>query len=265
MGTRIDPAATIADAAREIHERGFTILPGLLDPDRVATARRALDEVFAAEADIAAERRWLTDAYRVGYMLPAKHRDFATMWDRDAAVGLARAVLGEDAVLAAFNGMAMLPRGAGQSLHRDHPVPTPGVTLCINIVCALDPFTPANGATRLVPGSHRSISPGSTTITSEQRRDLERRALTPELAPGCAVAFDATLWHAAGRNTTAGHRRALHMFFARPWMRPHWDFPGSLPAETAARLTDEQRRRLGYGDGPRRYDAAARRVVRGNP
>ncbi len=255
--------ATAIDAARRIREHGYAVLPNLLTPAQVEEACRALDEVFTTEADIAAERLWLTDAYRVAYMLPAKHVTFATLWDRPASVELARSVLGSDAVLAGFNGIAMLARGEGQSLHRDHPVPTPGVTLFVNIVCALDPFTRANGATRLVPGSHAWTEPGSTTITDDERTALEERAVTLEIAPGSAVAFDATLWHAAGRNATDGQRRALHMFFARPWVQPHWDFPASLPAQVAATFTDEQRTLLGFGNTARRYDASKRRVIRG--
>ena len=260
----IPPAPTPTTAAGlEIRDRGFTVLAGLLSPAQVDAAVDALDAVFAAESDVAAERGWRTDAYRVAYMLPAKHDTFTTLWNRPASVDLACCVLGPDAVLAAFNGMSMQPRGTGQSLHRDHPVPTPGVTLFLNVVCALDPFTVANGATRLVPGSHRSITPDSDAVTPEERARMEERAITVELPAGSAVAFDATLWHAASRNTTDGERRALHMFFARPWVQPHWDFPASLPAGTAARLTERERALLGFGNTARRYDAEARRVVRG--
>lgn len=260
-----DPVPTTAEAARRVREQGFAVLPELLSATQVEAARRALDEVFAAESDIAADRRWLTDAYRVAYMLPAKHETFTTLWDLPHSVALAQVVLGSDAVLASFNGMAMLPRGEGQSLHRDHPVPTPGVTLFMNVVCALDPFTVANGATRLVPGTHLSSTPGSSTITADEREQMESRTVTVELPPGSAVAFDATLWHAASRNTTDGQRRALHMFFARPWVQPHWDFPASLSDATASALTEEQRRLLGFGNTPARYEAATRRVHRGGP
>lgn len=256
-------SGSTTDAAREIRDRGFTVIPDLLSPDEVGAAVRALDAIFDAESDIAAKNGWLTDAYRVTYMLPAKGATFTTLWDRPASVDIARAVLGPDPVLAAFNGMSMLPRGSGQSLHRDHPVPTPGVTLFLNVVCALDPFTTANGATRLVPGSHMSPTPRSETVTDGERAEMEGRAVTVELPTGSAVAFDAALWHAGSRNTTDAQRRALHMFFARPWVQPHWDFPASLPAGTAARLTERQRTLLGFGNTARRYDAKTRRVVRG--
>lgn len=257
------PAATTADHTRQIHEQGFTLIPGLLSGDQVDAARTALEQVFDEEADIARDRRWLTEAYRVAYMLPAKHETFTTLWDRPDAIELARAVLGQDAVLASFNGMTMMPRGSGQSLHRDHPVPTPGVTLFLNIVCALDRFTPANGATRLVPRSHLSLTPDSATVTADEREEMEARAVRVELEPGDAVAFDAALWHAGSSNSTDGERRALHIFFARPWVQPHWDFPASLPAEKVSLLSEDQRALLGFGNTARRYDSVGRRVVRG--
>lgn len=239
---------------------GFVILPGLLADDQRRAALRALDEVFDREADIADVRRWRTDAYRVAYMLPAKHRTFLELWDQPELMALAATVLGDDFVLAGLNGMSMNPRGPGQPLHRDHPVTTAGVTLYLNVVCALDEFTVQNGATRVVAGSHRVDTPDALQITSAERAELEAAAKPLTIPAGDAVVFDATIWHAASANTTDAPRRALHLFFCRRWVQPHWDFPGSLPAEWAAELSPRQRAVLGFGNTAARYDHEQRRA-----
>jgi len=239
----------LSDAVAAIADAGYTVVPGVLDGDAVARCITALEEVFAAEEDIADVRQWRTSAYRVAYLLPAKHPVFLDLCRPGPLVELAAAVLGADSVIAGCNGLAMLPGGTGQPLHRDHPDPTPGTTLYLHTVVALDRFTVANGATRIVPGSHRDPAIGAS----------EAAARPVELTPGAAVVFDACCLHAGSANTTAEPRRALHLFFARRWVQPHWDFPGSLRPDDAAQLDDERRRLLGFGNVPARYDHDARR------
>lgn len=245
-------------AAEGVRADGYCVVPDVLSPDEVAGAIDALDEVFRSEDDIAADRRWLTDVYRVAYALPAKHPVFLELCHHPGLVGLAREVLGPDCVVAGFNGLSTVPGGRAQDLHADHPVPTPGTPLYLHLVCALDPFTVANGATRVVPGSH--LAP----VAPDRRDALEREAIPLAAPAGAAVAFDAALWHAASANATAAPRRALHVFFGRRWVQPHWDFPATLDPEVAAGLSDEQRDLLGFTARPRRFDRAGRRVVRGD-
>lgn len=249
--------ATPTEISERIATDGHAIVRQVLDDtDRAATID-ALERIFAGEADIAEERRWSTDAYRVSYALPAKDPVFLSLCTRPAVLALARAVLGDDCVIAGFNGQTMQPCGSGQPLHRDHPVPTPGMTMYLHAVCALDPFTVANGATRVVTASHRG------SRAERDPAELEAMAIPIPLGAGDAVAFDGTLVHAAGANTTTGRRRALHLFFARPWVVPHWDFAATFDADAASALSEEQRRLLGFEAKPRRFDLTARRVVRG--
>ncbi len=236
-----------------IDQHGFAVVPSVLDADMVARCGDALDEVFEAEGDIAEARRWLTTAYRVAYMLPAKHSVFLDLCRPGRLTALSAAVLGDDCVIAGFNGQSMIPGGEGQPLHRDHAVQTPGVTLYLHSVVALDRFNITNGATRLVPGSHRDALRGAEPAS------MESHARHVELEPGDAVVFDATCVHAGSANTSTRPRRALHVFFARRWVQPHWDFPGSLRPHDADGLDAERRRLLGFGNVPARYDHAARR------
>ncbi|WCO66999.1 phytanoyl-CoA dioxygenase family protein [Iamia majanohamensis] len=256
-GPAAGPSADHDTVVAALADDGCAVVPDLLGPDEVARATAALEEVFASEADVAGERGWRTDAYRVAYALPAKDPTFLDLCTHSGLGGLADAVLGPDCVVAGFNGQTMVPGGTGQRLHRDHPVPTPGTTLFLHLVCALDAFTPSNGATRVVPGTHREPPADDADLAA-----LEDRAVVLAAPAGAAVAFDATLVHAAGANATGAPRRALHVFFARPWVQPHWDLLGSLAPEVAADLTADQRRRLGGATGPRRFDRATRTVLR---
>ncbi|NLV56238.1 MAG: hypothetical protein GXY13_11570 [Acidimicrobiales bacterium] len=251
-----DRGAVPSAVAVEVADRGWAAVPGLLEAAVLAPARAALDAVFAAEDDIAADRGWATEVHRVAYALPAKDRLFVDLFTDPAVVAVAAAVLGDDCVLAGANGLDLPPGSPGQGLHRDHPVPTPGWTAYLHVVAALDDFTADNGATVVVDASHRE--PRAEIATGE----LADAARAVPIAAGDAVCFDGAVVHAAGPNRTGSRRRALHAFFARPWVMPHWDFPATLPEDVAASLDDRQRRLFGFDARPRRWDPATRRVHR---
>lgn len=241
---------------RQLAAAGAEVWPSVLSEDLRVAALDALESVFADEADVAVERGWSTATYRVSYALAAKRRLFAELCGHRPIVERVREVLGGDCVVAGCNGIDLHPGGPAQALHRDHPVPTPGVTLYLHVVCALDAFTEESGATRVVAGSHHD----DVTVAP----DAAARPARPVLAPaGAAVAFDGALLHAAGPNRTPGPRRALHLFYARPWVAPHWDLPASIPPEIWSELGAEQRALLGGEARIKRFDPTRREVVRG--
>jgi len=234
--------------ASEILTRGYTTMSNVLDARDVGRCLLALEEIFAAEDDIAVLREWKTPAYRVAYMLPAKHEVFLELCRPSALSEAAATLLGADSVIAGFNGLDMRAGGEPQPLHRDHPVPTPGVPLYLHAVIALDAFTAASGATRIVPASHLDTE---AAPPFDRFEDAVSRVL---LVPGDAVLYDAACIHAGSANRTATPRRALHVLFARRWVLPRWDFRGSIRERDAAGLDEERRRLLGFGNTAARYD-----------
>lgn len=249
----------LASHAAELRRRGYTIVTGVLTPDEVAAARAALDAVFTRERALAPRRGWLTDAYRVAYMLPQKHALFRSFCERAELLALMRAVLGPGCVLGSLNGLDMLPGGAGQELHIDQSESVPGTLLTVNALHTLDDFTSANGCTRLVPCSHERTWTGTPAEVAE----AEAEAIPLEAPAGSLIAYSGGAWHAGGANRTGRPRRAIHAFFVRPWVQPHWDFRASLSWRAARALTAEQRSLLGFALGPRRYDAWADRSYLG--
>ena len=246
-----------ADALRT---RGFTVIPDVWSPAQIAASRAALDDVFRREAAVAAERGWRNDRYHVSYMLAAKHPQFVTAFQHDTLLALMRTMLGARCQLSSLNGFAMVPGGRAQALHIDQRESAGDTVLGLNTVHPLDDFTCANGATRLVPGSHRRPWTGQADDIDAAETD----AIQIEATAGSVIVYNAAVWHAGSRNATTQPRRSLHAFFVREWVRPDWDFPRSLPAHVAATLTPDQRQLLGFDAGPSRYDLAAQREVVGH-
>jgi ectoine hydroxylase-related dioxygenase (phytanoyl-CoA dioxygenase family) len=108
-----------------------------------------------------------------------------------------------------------------------------------NSIWLLDAFTEENGATRVVPGSHRwGKRPGDVmTDTTDQHPD--EVLLLGEA--GTCVVFNAHLWHGGTENKTDRPRRALHAAFVRREHRQQTVQRDYLRPETVKELTSAQR------------------------
>ncbi len=213
--------------ADEIRKQGYTLMPGLVLPERLAQLRSALDAVHAAEADVPRQRA--EPGCLRGYNLIRRHSLFREALQQPEIVGLAEALLGKDCILHSFESRSALPLGGTQSLHRDMPW-VPNTPLSVNVVWMLDDFTEENGATRVVPGSHLRVE------GPERDRVYPDEVLA--VAPaGTLLAFTSHTWHGGGPNRTDRLRRAFHVHYCRNWLKPQRDHPRSLDAAALAGAT----------------------------
>ncbi|WP_404378624.1 phytanoyl-CoA dioxygenase family protein [Caenispirillum salinarum] len=127
-----------------------------------------------------------------------------------------------------------------QVLHGDDemwPVPRGSGENMINAMWALSEFTVENGATRIVPGSHR---------------EPIRRVADPseiayaEMSPGSVVLWRGSALHGGGANWTDGHRRGVVMSYALGWLRQAENQYLVAPPEVARSMPSRLRDLLGY-------------------
>ncbi len=124
------------------------------------------------------------------------------------------ALIGERFFLAQVEGREPLAGGGRQGLHRDLSAQRPGDTAIA--LAFFDDFGPGNGATRLVPGSHRP-GPGEPPAL-----DDELRCMQLEGSAGGILVFDADLLHAGSLNHTGARRRSvLITYFAESHYAAH--------------------------------------------
>ena len=104
---------------------------------------------------------------------------------------------------------------------------------------AITDFTAANGATRLVSGSHVSgVHPDPACDYDE---------VTAEVPGGGAVIWDARTWHASGQNRSDAPRVGVQTSYCAVQIRQLRNFTLGLPPEVQASLSDERRSLLGFG------------------
>jgi Phytanoyl-CoA dioxygenase (PhyH) len=132
------------------------------------------------------------------------------------------------------------PGEAAQSLHRDdgtypfrHPCP-PSV---INTIWALDDFTRDNGATRVIPRSHR---------WSDEFTPLEAHTLPATMPSGSVLFIDGALVHGGGANRSPLSRRAVLISYSLAWLRPAENPQLAVPPAQAKQLSKRLQDLLGY-------------------
>src|SRR5438876_8454075 len=147
--------------------QGFTVLEGLLTPAECDEARAELERIFAAERELPGAPHGPHGAQAYGLMNKAPV--FERLYQLPSLLRLVRHFLGEDAVLSSIQAHRMHPGAPAQGLHYDGSITGPfksapaadrgrrivGHTLGLNVAFCVSPYTRANGATRVVPGSHR--------------------------------------------------------------------------------------------------------------
>lgn len=111
-------------------------------------------------------------------------------------------LIGERFFLAQVEGREPLAGAGHQGLHRDLSAERPGDT--VNALAFFDDYGPANGATRLVPGSHRPAADAPLPDLNDERRSVQLAG-----AAGDIFVFDADLLHAGSLNPTGARRRSI--------------------------------------------------------
>jgi ectoine hydroxylase-related dioxygenase (phytanoyl-CoA dioxygenase family) len=107
----------------------------------------------------------------------------------------------------------LLPGETEQDVHFDdsfYRVPRPRRPLGVSAIWAIDEFTSANGATEVLPGSHR---------WGDEQPSSDAPLVPVEMAAGSVLVFAGTLLHRGGANTTDRPRLAITPQYCEPWCR----------------------------------------------
>jgi ectoine hydroxylase-related dioxygenase (phytanoyl-CoA dioxygenase family) len=201
------PTRDLERALADLDVHGACIVVDALDADLLKEVHTALYR--AAESD--RKRGWRQD-YQYGaddhvnqriWNLPSRDPVFCDLVEHPAALRLAKSALGWPMLLSNISANITGPGTGEMMMHADQgafpgPWDRPHV---INIAWCLDDFTEANGATRVVLGSH--------LLNRQATREEWDAPTAPLIAKaGAMVAVDGRLWHKTGANTTKDQRRA---------------------------------------------------------
>lgn len=221
----------------QLDNDGFAPLYGILSAERVAAFGTRLAELSVIEGSRAgAEVHQEAGTDRLSDLVN-KDPMFDVCFTHPVVLAAIRHVLGEFQ-LSSLNSRAARPGQGHQGLHADWGVLAEGegYQVC-NSIWLLDDFTAENGATRVVPGSHRKRGKRPA-----DELDGDPQATHPDecllVAPaGTVVVFNSHVWHGGTRNDSDRPRRAMHSYFTRRDQPQQLDQAEYLRVRTRDRLS----------------------------
>jgi ectoine hydroxylase-related dioxygenase (phytanoyl-CoA dioxygenase family) len=137
------------------------------------------------------------------------------------------------------------PGADAQYLHRDQwcfdffPFPD-DVQVEVSTIWALDDFTEANGATRVVLGSHLADDPRAFTPADTVAAEMPR---------GSVVLYTGRTVHGGGANTSNHTRTGVNVDYVLGWLRQEENQYLSVPIETVRHLPTRVQQLMGYEMG----------------
>ncbi len=226
---------TLDPATRERLDRdGYAPLPAMLTDEQLDRARTRVAELAAAEGDAAG--REVHQEAGTDRLADLVNKDpvFEVCFTDPRLLAAVAHVLG-DFKLSSLNSRAARPGAGLQALHAEGGPAGPGPYQVCNSIWLLDDFTEENGATRVVPGSHRRTVRVGDELPDPLGPHPEQVTLT---APaGTVIVFNSHLWHGGTRNSTDRPRRALHSYFTGRGNGQQLNQRAFIRPETLARLS----------------------------
>ena len=136
------------------------------------------------------------------------------------------------------------PGESSQILHRDRGVWGGYIPRKIetqfSTVWAINDFTKENGATQVVPGSHK---------WHKDREPLPEEIAYAEMKAGSVFIYTGSVLHGGGTNVTEQPRLGVFLHYAPSWLRQEENQYLSCPPEVAKDFSPELRSLIGYSKG----------------
>ncbi|HEY4378368.1 MAG TPA: phytanoyl-CoA dioxygenase family protein, partial [Acidimicrobiales bacterium] len=151
-------------------------------------------------------------------------------------------VLDAGCLVSSLSSIAIDADETPQPIHADDqliPLPKPHVATVCNTMWALTDFTEANGATRIIPGTH--------TLDHSPTFGQHYDSIPAEMAAGSVLVWHGSLWHGGGANTSGQRRVGIAMNYCAGWIRQQENQQLGIPTDVARSFSPRLQELCGYG------------------
>lgn len=239
------PAATSIDVAHhvaEIARQGFTVLDQVIEPGLVDALDDDLRRIEHDEAVVPAGNDF-EGAHTVRiYNLLARGELYGRIPVHHDVLPVVEGVLDRGCLVSSLSSIAIDPGERAQPLHADDqliPLAKPHAPTVCNTMWALTDFTEENGATRLVPGSHR--------LDHSPHYGGDYDTVPAEMAKGSVLVWHGSLWHGGGANRSSARRVGVAMNYCAGFIRQQENQQLGIPLEVARTFSPRLRELCGFG------------------
>lgn len=176
------------------------------------------------------------------YALLAKAPPIAKIIENPVTLAIIDRLLPPNYLLSACLAINVHPGETPQRFHSDDSSSRlwkPPHRWCgISTIWSFDDFTDDNGATEVIPGSHR--------WAEEDFPAAEDQAVKVEMPAGSVVIFAGNLLHRGGANKSQGKRLGITPQYCAPWLRQLENMVLAVPPDVAEQYSDRVQSLLGY-------------------
>lgn len=217
----------------EIEENGYTILQSVLAPDLVDELNDALLELESRLSITPGCNPFEGDHTIRIYNLLAYQAVFQQVPVHPSLLPIVERVLDPGCLVSSLSSISIDPGEKAQPLHADDTLinlPRPHQPLVCNSMWALTDFTEENGATRILPGSHRR--------EDKPEYGSSHETIAAEMPKGSLMIWNGSLWHGGGSNRSKDRRVGIAMNYCAGFIRQQENQQLGIPLEVVRTFSD---------------------------
>ena len=254
-----NPNTPLPALLAQLHTDGYFIIPQLLPAAQVQGIRDALAPHLRGQLPGRNDFEGF-ESERV-YALLAKSQVFAELAAHPLVLDVCEDVLGPNFMLSACLAINTHPGETVQPMHFDdsfYRLPRPRPAYGVSTFWTIDAFTPENGPTEIIPGSH--LWGDEAPVGKNLHEVFESGYAKPEQDPeglekvllpaGSLMVTLGTLWHRGGANRSQHSRLLITPQYCVAWGRQMESMLLSVPPEVVAGYSPRVQELLGYSIHP---------------
>jgi ectoine hydroxylase-related dioxygenase (phytanoyl-CoA dioxygenase family) len=233
----------LAHALREIEDQGYTILERVIPEDLLDAVSEALRKIERDQGIKPSKNDFEGHQTVRIYNLLAYGEPFSKIPINSMLLPVVEGVLDDGCLISSLSSISIGKGESPQPIHADDQVIAlvrPHAAIVCNSMWAMTDFSEANGATRIVPGSHKDAN---WPVYGDQEID----SIPAEMERGSVLVWNGSLWHGGGANVTDERRVGVAMNYCAGFLRQQENQQLGIPSRVAAEFPERLQRLVGYG------------------
>jgi ectoine hydroxylase-related dioxygenase (phytanoyl-CoA dioxygenase family) len=221
---------------------GYSIVENAIEPDLIEAIGEDLARLEQALGIVPANNSFEGVRTTRIYNLLAHGALYERIPVHPSVLAICEGVLDEGLLISSLSSIAIGPDETAQPIHADDqviPLPKPHPAVVCNTMWAITDFTEENGATRIIPGSHKADA------SPEYLHPYD--SIPAEMARGSVLVWHGSLWHGGGANRTRQRRVGVAMNYCAGYIRQQENQQLGLPVETVRGFSERLQELVGYG------------------
>ena len=227
---------------QRIESDGYTVLERAIEPELVDALNEALLRLEQQLNVVPGCNRFEGHHTVRIYNLLAHDAVFQQVPVHPNLLPIVEGVLDAGCLVSSLSSISIDPGEVAQPIHADDTLfdlPRPHQPLVCNSMWALTDFTEANGATRIVPGSHK--------FDHKPEYGAPVDSIAAEMPKGSVLVWNGSLWHGGGANVSGERRVGIAMNYCAGFLRQQENQQLGIPLARVATFSQRLQALVGFG------------------